>query len=190
MPDDARNDAPATLTASPQRPGRALLNSALIVVLLALLAVLPGGIGIELLWTGADRWMGAGLGLLALWLGAAAVVVTLGAVDLFRLPHPILDIGPEGVLDRRIGPRRFAWADLDWRVARFVTPYGETEQVQIRLARPYPLRRAARGAQVLGRVLPFAAFRDRPLFIAPIGPDAPTDRIAATMTRYRAPSGD
>lgn len=156
--------------------------------LLALLALILIWPGVEILLAGAQPWLGIGMALIGLWAALAALMVAMGALDLVRQPDPLLDIGPDGVLDRRLSPDRISWADLDWDRVALVTQYGRVDQVRLRLKRPYRLLGAARSAQLLGRVLPMAAFRGRPLFIGPLGPDATTDRIAAAMAQHKAPA--
>lgn len=156
--------------------------------LLAFLALILIWPGVDILLAGDHPWLGIGMALLGLWAALAALMLAMGALDAARQPDPLLDIGPEGVLDRRLSPDRIAWADLEWDRVALVTQYGRVDQVRIRLKRPYRLRGAARIAQLLGRVLPMGAFRGRPLFVGPLGPDATTDRIAAVMAQHRAPS--
>lgn len=176
------------LTASPLRRWPGVLASLALAGLLVLLALGLGWMGGELLVAGFVL-TGAPMVLAALWLAGAALVMLAGARDSLRLPDPLLDIGPDGVLDQRLSPRRIAWADLDWDLVRVTTRHATHEHVLLRLRAPYPLNRAARGLSLLARVLPVAGLRNRPLHIQPVAPRATTARIAEAMARHRPPAG-
>jgi len=175
------------LSASPARRRAHLPGQVLLAGLILGLALMLGWMGAELALSGTGPLAGALMGLVALWLAGAAAVMLLGALELAGLPDPVLDIDPEGLLDRRLGPRRIAWSDLDWERVRITTTFTDQDLVRIRLAAPYPLRPSARAMAALGRVLPLPMFRDRALFVTPLGPQATTDRIALAMARHRPP---
>ena len=175
------------LSVAMTRRWQLVLSTFMISVLLALLAMMLLLPGIELVWNGDAVGLGVGISIVGLWLAAIALVTMMSSLELMRLPDPVLEIGPEGVRDRRISDASIVWDDLDWNRVQLVMPYGITDQVRIVLKRPYPLRRSKRGFRVLGRFIPIASFRSGALFIAPIVPDASTDGIEAAMARFRTP---
>lgn len=127
---------PARLHASGPHRWRAVLMSFGVVALIALLAMILTWLGMDILLAEGHIWLEIGITLTGLWMALAALTTGMGALDLARLPDPLLEIGPAGLRDQLQSPDLVAWADLEWHRIAVMTPYGMVDQVQIRLNRP------------------------------------------------------
>ncbi|WP_072342333.1 hypothetical protein [Devosia enhydra] len=107
-----------------------------VVALIALLAMILTWLGMDILLAEGHIWLEIGITLTGLWMALAALTTGMGALDLARLPDPLLEIGPAGLRDQLQSPDLVAWADLEWHRIAVMTPYGMVDQVQIRLNRP------------------------------------------------------
>ena len=126
----------------------------------------------------------AGLLFLALGLvtGASGLAGVMGALDMLRLPEPILQIGRDGLHDRRLSEALIPWDNLRWRRVILSTTRANGDTVQLWIDGDYPIRPAMRalalGNRLVGRP---------PYSVLTFALGIQTDAIARAMNRYKRP---
>ncbi|MFT4176612.1 MAG: hypothetical protein QM627_08130 [Luteolibacter sp.] len=120
-----------------------------------------GGVGLYFLF----------FGILLLWL----------MIDLFRLPAPLIMIGPEGVFDRRLSAEPIPWDRLSWRRTWL---FGFGGAVQLDTDFPLKPRLPQRALALLNRLCRYPAWN-----IVAFCTDADAKGIARVMEHFSPRGG-